>query len=226
MLFELFDRKMAVALLLCPRLLGLYIVYSVSQQLFRLVYQRKDLAMTLASGRPPSLSPEAVCDLVRRQFNVSAIQDSVKSLPSYEDKNYYLRGKVPDCNYSEFVLKVSNPVYTSFPVVKGLNDLMYHISSKKFKFSTPYPLLSSDGRGILQLASDELSLDTNGLDGVLPNDTAIKQEMKYHLRLLPYIPGELFDHVEKQHLTPQLLNDVGEVLATIDKELKVIELIE
>ena len=178
--------------------------------------------MSSVAGRPPSLSPAAVCKLVSRFFRVkNVVEGSVKALPSYDDANYYFRGELVNSKFTEFVLKLGNPVRTPFPVMKGLNKLMYHISSQGFKFATPYPLCSIAGTDLLSLTaekmttlSDEESFRSNG---TIANDG----NMEYHVYLLPFIPGIEFDAAEKEFLTPTVLRDVGETLAKIDKELRV-----
>lgn len=184
--------------------------------------------MSSAAGHPPPLSAKAVCKLVSRYFNVkSIVEDSVKSFPSYDDRNYYLRGELTDSKCTEFVLKLGNPVYCSFPMVKGLNKLLHHINSRGLRFATPFPLFNSAGTDILSLTAEQLgSLPMNGVD--TKNLTVNGKEssnsdgmMEYPVRLLSFIPGKLFDAVEKEYLTPAVLKNVGETLASIDKELKV-----
>lgn len=177
--------------------------------------------MSSAAGRPPSLSPEAVCKLVSKYFNVrNIVEDSVKALPSYDDVNYYLRGEaVDDSQCTEFVLKVANPVYTSFPVIEGLNKLMCHVSSSGFKFATSCPIISRAGTDIISLTVEQMGLD--GSSEASTNSNCNSANMTYPVRLLPFIPGEVFDAVDKQYLTPAVLSEVGETLAMIDKELKV-----
>jgi Ser/Thr protein kinase RdoA (MazF antagonist) len=184
--------------------------------------------MSAAAGRPPLLSSTAVCSLVSRYFNVRNIaEDSVKSLPGYDDVNYYLCGEHLDSEYTEFVLKLGNPVYTPFPVMVGLNKLMNHISSRGFKFATPRPLFSSEGTDILSLTAKQLTSAGAVCDKEPPKSNGgmacnSKGGMEYLVRLLPYIPGKVFDDVEKEYLIPEVLNEVGAVLATIDKEFTVI----
>ena len=186
--------------------------------------------MSAVAGRPPSLSPRAVCKLVMSYFKGKHVNESsIKCFPSYDDRNYYLSGELSDCTGSEFVLKLGNLVYVAVEHAEGINKLMCHISSKGFKFSVPCPLLSSVGSDCLLLTADETSRDTqdsNGVDMVVSasrSTSAKATSQRYHVRLLSYIPGEMFDVVEKEYLTPAVLSDVGETLATIDKELKVLK---
>ena len=180
--------------------------------------------MSSAAGRPPSLSPTAVCKLVHEYFNLrNLVEDSVKAFPSYDDVNYYLQGELlDDSQCTEFVLKVANPVCTRFPVIKGLNKLMYHISSSGFKFATPCPIVGRTGTDIVLLTAEQMVLnevDEESYDTNKKSSNA--NNMEYPVRLLPFIRGEVFDAVDKQCLTPAVLREVGETLAMIDKELKV-----
>ena len=157
-------------------------------------------------GRPPSLSAEAIVKLVTCYFDCkNLIESSVKSFLSYYDRTYYLRGEVLSDECSEFILKLGNLEHISFPVVEGLNKLMHHLRSRRFKFLTPYPFFSTTGKDFLDCTC------------VTESGVAIR----YHLRLLPFIPGELLDDVDKKYLTSALLSDIGEMVATTDKELKV-----
>lgn len=192
--------------------------------------------MSTAAGRPPSLSANAVCKLVTRYFKVkNAVEDSVKAFPSYDDVNYYLQGEHLESKSTEFVLKVGNPVHTSLPVTKGLNKMMHHISSKGFNFLVPYPLLGNTNTDLLSLTAGEMTLNgsVNSTAGGNIKDEELLEvnfedvamppqgKLEYHVRLLTYVPGELFDNVDKKYLTPTLLRDVGETLGIMDKDLKV-----
>ena len=180
--------------------------------------------MSSAAGRPPSLSPRAVCKLVHKYFNVrNIVEDSVKAFPSYNDVNYYLRGELLDNRQcTEFILKLTNPAFTGFLVMKGLSKLMYHISSSGFKFATPCPIVGRTGTDILLLTAKQM---VNEVDEESYDDTNRKSSkansMEYPVHLLPFIRGEVFDAVDKQYLTPAVLWEVGETLAMIDRELKV-----
>lgn len=52
-------------------------------------------------------------------------------------------------------------------------------------------------------------------------DNCVNTELLYHVQVLPFISGVVFDSVEKHHLTPTLHNDVGEMLGRVNSELKV-----
>lgn len=186
--------------------------------------------MSQALGRPPHLSAKAVCKLVCKRFNFKKVtENSIKSFPSYEDRNYYLCGEpLNTAAGSEFVLKLNNPGHSSLQVVKGLNNLLLHLNSCGFKFSVPCPLLNSASLHLLELSAAELaegdissSSESMSLQNPANGSTVVDSSMRYPVRVLSFIPGDLFDNVEKKHLTPALLYEAGVTLATIDKELKV-----
>lgn len=195
-------------------------------------------SMSVSEGRPPSLSNQLVSEVVCKYFSFNqVIQDSVKSLPGYEDRNYYFQGQLSSEDYSEFILKVSNRVYTSFEMIREINAVMNHINSSGFNFSAPSALITKDGSDCIQLAHDELSGtsvnreyssqgqeigDCSGQDHT-PAGTKT-ETVRYFVRIFKSIAGELFDNVEKKFLTPTLLHEVGEMVGNIDKKLKVSKL--
>lgn len=193
----------------------------------------------LAAGRPPALSPAAVCRVVYNFFNFkNVLVDSVKSLPGYEDRNYYFRGETLNGEGSEFILKLGNPNYASLDVVNGLNKLLLYIKSCGFSFSSSYPLPCKSGEYVFQMTAHELTIgDVSGKSGhpdAKEVNSAVKdsvtrsgstndiEEMMYHVRVFTFLTGQEFDKIEKKYLTAPLLFEVGVMLGKIDKELKVI----
>lgn len=173
--------------------------------------------MSSSSGRPPSLLPATVCTLVTKYFKCrNVVEKSVKTLPSYDDRNYYFCAEQCDTKCSEFVLKLVNPEHTPLSAAKEINRLMHHVHSKGYTFSTPYPLACTNGTDFVQLTASEM---INGENRDI--ETRDDQGIKYHMWLLTFISGELFDSVEKKFLTPSLLTEVGKALATLDKDLQV-----
>ena len=177
------------------------------------------ITMSQALGRPPPLSGEAVCKLICKHFNFKKVaENSVKSFPSYDDRNYYLCGEPWNADGSEFVLKLNNPSHASYQVVKGINNVLLHLNSCGFNFSLPCPLLNSAGLNILELSAAELAEGDTSLSMSSWNPDP---SMRYPVRVLSFIPGDLFDNAEKKFLTPTLMYEAGVTFATIDKELKV-----
>lgn len=186
--------------------------------------------MAEALGRPPSLKTEAVSSVIYKYFNFKNILEcSIKSLPSFEDRNIYFQGEASHGNCSEFILKLNNPLCTPAEVIKGLNAVMNHVKSCNFQFETCYPLPCKDGTDVLHLTAAELTGESGDVEGsdhkVItkePNSwTSEQPELRYHVRVLPFISGEVFDSVDKKFLTPMLLQEVGEMIGKVDKELKV-----
>ena len=197
----------------------------------------KAQVMAEALGRPPSLNAKEVVMVVCKYFNFkNVIEDSIKPLPSFEDQNVYFRGETLNGTISEFVLKLTNPLCTPTEVIKGLNAMMNHIRACRFQFSTCYPLPCKDGTDVMHLTADELTnvnysggwsnqvLDEIKSDSSLTmsSTSSCKQpELRYHVRVLVFIPGQVFDSVDKQHLTPALLQEVGEMIGKLNREVKV-----
>lgn len=165
--------------------------------------------MSIAGGRPPSLTTEEASRVITKHFNFKKVYDvSIKAFPSYRDRNYFFEGECVDEPTKEFVFKLSNPLSTSVDVMEGVNEVMKHLHSKSML--TPYPLCSRRGKDLVQLTNTQLKKE---------DDTVDKNSMKYPVYVLSYIPGKIFDEVNKKHLTPALLYEVGELLGKMDKEL-------
>lgn len=229
--------------------------------------------MSWAAGRPPVLSAEEVSRIVTEYFNFSSVrQDTLRQLPSYCDRNFYFQGERGEDEGQEFILKLSNPLSTSYGVVKGIIRVMKHLTS--CGIVCPCPLPSETGGDLLQLSTTELKnsagseesdiskcqlssaelknsnseelcraelkkdsdsivkcqlRDTNSkentkqeLSSVEAKDCGSEENtLKYPVYLLSFIPGQIFDHVDKKYLTPALLYEIGELLGKIDKELMV-----
>ena len=170
-----------------------------------------DASTVVRNGRPPLLSIQEVSEIIKKYFNFKEVDVlSIKSLPSYRDRTYYFQGENPDESNHEFVFKLSNPLSTPLDVMEGVNEVMKHLNS--CSLHSPYPVASNTGRALVELSSAELLSDSNHSD----------KKMKYPVYILSFIPGQIFDHVEKEILTPQLLGELGELLGKIDKELMVI----
>ena len=168
--------------------------------------------MSVAAGRPPSLSKHEASVVLTKHFNFKVVNDiSIKAFPSYRDRNYFFQGDYTGDSANSFVFKLSNPLSTSFDVMEGVNNVMKHLNSRGLL--SPYPLVSHTGKDLIQLSSAELKEGTDGEQG---------STMKYPVFVLSFIPGQMFDHVDKKYLAPALLYEIGELLGRIDKELMVI----
>lgn len=165
--------------------------------------------MSVAKGRPPSLTNEESSTVIARHFNFKEVNEaSIKAFPSYRDRNYFFQGESTKSSDNEFVFKLSNPLSSSFSVMEGVNEVMSHLNSHSLQ--SPYPLSSRTGKDLIQLSSGELRGSTDD-----------EKSMKYPVYVLSFIHGEIFDHVDKRYLTPELLYEIGELLGKIDMELMV-----
>lgn len=106
-----------------------------------------------------------------------------------------------------------NPLSTSYEVVEGIIKVMKHLTSHKLP--CPHPIASCKGNEQIELSGAELLSEGGSYPG------SDKERMKYPIYVLSFIPGQVFDHVDKKFLTPALLHEVGELLGKIDKELMV-----
>lgn len=178
-----------------------------------------------ATGRPPPLSNQTLTRVVCKYFSFKSVrEDCIKSLPSYDDRNYYFQGECSTSNAHEFVLKLSNPLYTSFEELCGIYNLMNHLHSCDLKFAIPFPLCNRKYANVVKLTYDELTDGNHQTcstkESSLSSSSAMK-DFKYFVSLLTFIPGETLDHVEKKILTPELLFEVGVMIGRVNKELMV-----
>ena len=175
---------------------------SFRRLLFRMV--------SVSAGRPPELGRGTVASLARDLFPFREVrEESVKQLPSYDDRNFYFRGS-PECGdgMNEYVLKVSNTCF-SFEVNQGMNCVMRFLKSREF--DCPYPLLSRRGVDVEHVPE----MDLIEKDGDC-------EKRKFSVRVVSFIPGEVMDNIDKIHITPRLLYDVGKYIGRIDTALQVI----
>lgn len=165
--------------------------------------------MSVLSGRPPALTSQAVSALVTTHFNFTSITESaIKSLPCYYDRNYYIQGHRDTDERSEFILKLFNPLSTSYQCLEGIVQVMKHLSS--CGITCPAPLISHTGRELIELSGAELL-----------NEASSDNLMKYPVCVLSYIPGEVFDQVDLKFKSAELISEIGELMGIIDRELLV-----
>ena len=157
--------------------------------------------------RPPSLTAQSVARLLTTYFGFTEVSEpSIKSLPSYYDRNYYFKGKHEAVDHCEYILKVMNPTSTAYKVVDGIIDVMKHLHSNGFP--CPQPIIPDK---LIELSEEELSgkkcHEENGI--------------KYPIFALSFIPGEVFSGVNQDFRTPELFREVGKLLGRLDKDLLV-----
>ncbi len=165
--------------------------------------------------RPPELSPGQVSRLVTWLFPFrEVVEDSVKQLPSYEDRNFYLKASSKegsDVNVtSGYVLKVYNSTTTQ-ELVEGIGSVLTYLKSRGF--TCPAPVASREGCTVLTLFEAQILLQ----------DAAVvhsRRKPKFCVVLQTYIPGILFDKVADP--SPQLLYDVAKYVGEIDAALQVL----
>ena len=185
--------------------------------------------MSMSAGRPPKLHKGIISGVVLKYFNFSVVhEESIKNFPSYDDMNFYFQGKTPAGGGNEFVLKLTNPLHTSLSESKGIYEVMKHVQS--CGIIPQCPQKSRAGPDIIQLSHKELlEGGCSGHDSSVPegragadhinNTTARLDEPFCYVSILSYAEGEMFDHVEKKYLTPNLLHEIGEMLAKMNKEM-------
>lgn len=165
-------------------------------------------------GRPPDLSSETASVLITKFFpfkNVSA--GSFKPLMSYYDRNIYFEGQTESCEktLTQFVLKISNSDI-AFDIIHGLNAMMIYLSKRSFPNCCP--IASRRGSHAILVSESELLGKATEESGV-----------KYAVRVLTYIPGEVMDELGKQFLTPELAYCVGSLAGRMDLALRVISIL-
>ena len=180
-------------------------------------------------GRPPLLSNSAIANLVKDSFCFSEVVEStVKELPSYVDRNIYFRGTLESTVTSqeesshqyedkEYVLKLNNPFFTSFEILAGINSLLDYLQSKGIT-KCILPLQGRKGQSTTEITGEDLLCYEKE---EVSETTSEMKGMKFLMRIVTFIPGECFDSVDKQYLTPRLLDSVGNFIGKVDAVLNV-----
>ena len=174
----------------------------------------------MANGfvRPPELESSVVAKLILAVFPFKEVQESsVKQLPSYEDRNYYLTvvtegvtncGSGDENTEGEFVLKISNSLM-DVELKKGHNDLMTHLYQQGFE--CPQPLSSRNGNGVEVLSKGQL------LAG--DPEASEREGPKFCVQVLTYIPGKTMESVP---FTPRIAYEAGRYIGSMDAALQVL----
>ena len=174
----------------------------------------------MANGfvRPPELESSIVAKLILAVFPFKEVEESsVKQLPSYEDRNYYLTvvtegvtncGSGDENTEGEFVLKISNSLM-DVELKKGHNDLMTYLYQQGFE--CPQPLSSRNGNGVEVLSKRQLLAgDPGASEGGGP---------KFCVQVLIYIPGRTMESVP---FTPRLAYEAGRYIGRMDAAMQVL----
>lgn len=176
----------------------------------------------MANGfvRPPELESSIVAKLILAVFPFKEVEESsVKQLPSYEDRNYYLTcvtncGSEDENREGEFVLKISNSLM-DIELKKGHNDLMCHLYQQGFE--CPQPFSSRNGNGVEVLSKRQLLAGDPGA-----NEGGGASEgggPKFCVQVLTYIPGRTMESVP---FTPRLAYEAGRYIGSMDAAMQVL----
>ena len=198
--------------------------------------------MTTSGGRPPELSKLGVSTVICRYFKFSAVnEDSVKSLPGYDGRNYYFEGTTLAGRNGQFIFKVFNRVLNSFSGIEGCNKLICTLQATGILCQVPER--SRAGPDTIQLKLSNLSNDvSSNIETVIAkesNNHTIENSYEKHLvtvscpddsilyvvSILSFVPGVLLDNIDKKYLVPEVLWEIGMKMALMDKELKVCDYI-
>lgn len=195
--------------------------------------------MTSAGGRPPELSKLGVSTVVCRYFKFSAVnEDSVKSLPGYDDRNYYFEGTTLAGRNGQFIFKVFNCVHSSFSEIEGCNKLIRTLQATGILRQVPER--SRAGPDTIQLKLSNLGNNvSSNIETVIATDHNIENSSGKHLvtvsglddsilyvvSILSFVPGVLLDNIDKKYLVHEVIWEIGTKMALMDKELKVCDYI-
>lgn len=183
---------------------------------------------------PPALNRSQVSALARSLFPFSRVEEtSVKRLESYDDKNYYFCGVLESLGAASatatatateeqaYVLKINN-TSVSLDNARGMNSMMTFLNSRGFRVPRP---LTSRNSSSAEVCSAETMLGpaTGGRIGSEECELveAEQKEMKFCVRVLGFVPGELMDLVDKDYLTPRLVYSLGNYVGKMNATLKV-----
>lgn len=169
-----------------------------------------------ADGRPPEVSSEATAALITKYFpfkHVSLV--SLKTLPSYDDRNIYFSGVLEEeggqCGGERpFVLKLFNCITTNVDILHGITAIMQHLSERCFPNCCP--IASRRGDYVISLSDSEMY----GVGREGP-----RSGVRYPVRVLTFLPGEVMDKLEKRFMTPELSFSVGDLVGRMNLALQV-----
>ena len=147
-------------------------------------------------------------------YGVSISERSlVKEFVSYDDRNFYMKGTLPEHQTSEceFVLKITNHVDSEkISFVNAQNEVMLYLKRQGFSCQVPLRALTGEYTKTCLLTSDAASEGDEKTRGNA-------------VRLLTFVPGKLFKDVP---CTPELLFNLGCYVAKINKALQVIKYVQ
>ena len=162
--------------------------------------------------RPPQLNSGVASALITTFFPFKHVAlESLKPLPSYDDRNVYFEG-VREHNSSDqeepFVLKVWNRGKAfSTEIIQGLSAIQLRLKSNRFPCT--WPVAARSGHHIHFATLNDW--------GAEPPATGVK----YLVQVFSYVPGQMMDNIEKKYFTPELAYRVGYFIGSIDCALQV-----
>lgn len=96
----------------------------------------------------------------------------------------------------------------------GLSALWTHLQMKGLDYTSQ--VVNKRGNTVTTLTVQELLKFTDG-----PHETELRRSEVFSMRVMKFVPGEILDKVDKQHLTPRLMYDVGAFIGRVDAALYV-----
>ena len=182
--------------------------------------------MEIRSERPPEVDYKTAAALVAKRFPFKHVTlESFRNLPSYYDRNIYFEGVLENSSSQQeeggeeegYVLKVSS-LSTPPEIIEGLNSQMLFLSSKGFPCC--YPIASRSGR-YTPLASESELLGVAELGDARQVDVQSCVDVKYPVRVMKFIAGEIMDQLDEKLLSPELCYSVGKMAGRMDVLLEV-----
>lgn len=171
---------------------------------------------TLALIRPSVDKQEAI-QLARSLYGLKITDPLlVKEFVSYDDRNFYMKGSLPEDtsdgeglqkSEKEFVLKILNHVDSqNMSVVNAQNEVLLYLT--KYGFTCSVPARALNGEHTTSLKSVDAEVDEN----------ENRPARVYAVRLLSFVPGKLLKDVP---CTSQLLFSLGRYVAKMHEALQV-----
>ena len=184
------------------------------------------MAAGVAMERPPEVDSNTAAALITKLFPFKHVSlESLKPLPSYYDRNIYFEGIRESRESADgsgdrqgstgegYVLKVSSSCITA-EIIEGINSQMLFLSSKGFPCC--HPIASRSGEYTRLVSKSEL-LGPAG-DDARQKDARSNVDVKYPVRALKYIAGEIMD---QRLLSQDLIYSVGRMAGRMDLLLEV-----
>lgn len=190
-------------------------------------------SLSVTAGRPPNISNQRLIQLLTSTLHFKEVNESeIKPLRSYADRNYYFRGTLDfplissgPANTSvtntslecEYVFKINNPLLANFEEIKGINFITRHLNNQGFR-GIQDALSNRNGQDVFVILRDDVLEYCNLGDSA---DPPLAEASIYYLRVMTYIPGELYKEIDRRYITPDLLLELGSVIGRMAKELQV-----